>query len=155
MSLLKRKSGGNQMNLLKRSNSLLNMFGENMTIFTVAKNENIQEDDFVVVNTRTLQAYKPKKESGYYSVGRATRIIQTENGGRLVICRDGLFKCNNSSICIHKIVENNIDRVCYFEDDTSVSLDNINSTKAGTIINVSSDGIIIKIDVTEGGGMQW
>lgn len=143
------------MNIWSRSHSLLNMFGENITIFTIADGEDIQVDDFVVVNTRTLQAYLPKKESGYYSVGRAVRKIKAEDGSSIVICKDGIFKCDNtvqSTCCISK---ENIDRVCYFEDDCTVSLDNINSTKAGTIISVMPDGILIRVDANEGGGIQW
>lgn len=144
------------MNLLTRSKALLNQFGENITIFTVEKGEAIKECDFVVVNTRTQQASLPKKESGYFSVGRAIRLIKDENGTNFVICKDGMFNCDNTDEPENRILQNDTGRVCYFEDDQTVSLCNINSTKAGTIIGVMEDGrIVMKVEVNEGGGMQW
>ena len=143
------------MNILARNKRLLNPFGENITIFHVEEGETIKEGDFVVVNTRTWQASKPKKAGGYYSVGRAVRIIASNDGCDLVVCKDGIFQCGNTKDSKHHILKNDVSRACYFKDTDTVSMDKINTTRAGEIISVFDDGVLIKIDVNEGSGMEW
>lgn len=143
------------MNILARSNRLLNPFGENITFFSVEDGETIEKDDFVVVNTRTWQASRPRKESGYYSVGRAVRVFTSSDGQDYVICRDGIFQCGNTATATDRICRDDVSRACYFEDGNTVSLDNINATRAGEIISVMDDGVLLKIDVNEGSGIEW
>lgn len=143
------------MNILASNKTLLNQFGENITMFPVKRGTTIKEGDFVVVNTRTWLASLPKKKSGYYAVGRAIRLITATDGNTFVICRDGIFHGDNTMKPQHRISKENVTRACYFCDDQTVSLNNINATKAGTIISVMEDGVLIKIDVNEGSGMQW
>ena len=133
------------------SRALVNKVGENITMFPVEDGVIIEKNEFVVVNTRTFQASLPKKESGYISVGRATEIITTEDGITLVLCRDGIFKCQNSKDWKHRIGKGDYGRDCFFEDDQTVSLNNKSGIKAGTVINLD-DGVWIKIDVNERGG---
>lgn len=142
-------------NILARNHTLLNEFGENITMFPVENGVTIKEGDFVVVNTRTWLATLPKKESGYYSVGRAIRVISDQNGTTFVICKDGIYKCKNTRNGGDRILKNDVMRACYFESDNTVSLDNINSTKAGNIISVYKKDVIIRVDVNEGSGMEW
>lgn len=142
-------------NILARNNTLLNQFGENITIFPVENGVNIEEGDFVVVNTRTCLATLPKKESGYYTVGRAIRLIHSQDGPTYVICKDGIFKCKNTRKCEDRILKNDVMRACYFENNNTVSLDNINSTKAGTIVSIYKKDVLVKVNVNEGSGIEW
>lgn len=143
------------MNILSSNNKLLNPFGENITIFRVEEGEEIEKGDFVVANTRTWLASRPKKQSGYYAVGRAVEVITSEDGTDIVICKDGIYILKNSCRHEHKIIRNNITRACYFENEDTVSLENINATRVGEIISVTDEGVLVKIDVNEGSGMQW
>lgn len=142
-------------NILARNHVLLNQFGENITIFPVEKGVTIEEGDFVVVNTRTWLATLPSKKSGYYTVGCAIRLIPAQNGTTYVICKDGIFSCRNTRRCEDKILTNDVTRACYFEDGNTVSLDNINSTKVGTVVSVYKKDVIVRVDVNEGSGMEW
>lgn len=143
------------MNILSSNNKLLNPFGENITIFRVEEGEEIEKGDFVVANTRTWLASRPKKQSGYYAVGRAVEVITSEDGTDIVICKDGIYILKNSCRHEHKIIRDNITRACYFENEDTVSLENINATRVGEIISVTDEGVLVKIDVNEGSGMQW
>lgn len=142
-------------NILARNHALLNQFSENITIFPVEKGVTIKEGDFVVVNTRTWLATLPRKESGYYTVGRAIRLVPAQNGTNYVLCKDGIFKCTNTHKSQDKILKNDVTRACYFEDGNTVSLNNINTTKAGTVVSVYKKDIIIRVDVNEGSGVEW
>lgn len=143
------------MEVLRRNHFLLNPFKENITIFSIADGETIEEGDFVVVNTGTLQASKPKKEGGYFAVGRAIKIIEDVSKTTWVICKDGIFKCANSKNYEYSVLKDDVCRVCYFEDSETVCINNINSTKAGEIISCMDDGVLIRINVTEGSGLEW
>ena len=143
------------MNILSKNKKLLNPCGENITIFHVEEGEEIKKGDFVVANTRTWLASRPKKQSGYYSVGRAVEVITSEDGTDIVICKDGIYIMKNSCRHEHKIIRNNVARACYFENEDTVSLENINATRVGEIISVADDGVLVRIDVNEGSGMQW
>lgn len=143
------------MNILSSNNKLLNPFGENITIFRVEEGEEIEKGDFVVANTRTWLASRPKKQSGYYAVGRAVEVITSEDGTDIVICKDGIYILKNSCRHEHKIIRDNVTRACYFENEDTVSLENINATRVGEIISVTDEGVLVKIDVNEGSGMQW
>lgn len=142
-------------NILARNHALLNQFGENITIFPVESGTTIKEGDFVVVNTRTMLATLPRKESGYYTVGCAIRLITAQNGTTYVICKDGVFNFRNTRKYEDKILKNDITRACYFEDGNTVSLNNINTTKAGTVVGAYKKDIIVRVDVNEGSGVEW
>ncbi|HCT92473.1 MAG TPA: hypothetical protein DF613_14015 [Lachnospiraceae bacterium] len=133
----------------------LNIFGNNVTIFNIAEGETIKEGDFVAVNTRTLMAGTPKKESGYCTVGCASRIVTNEAGQKMVICHDGIFVAKNTPIPEHTITEDCCGRACYFENRNTVSMDNINTTKAGEILSVDEKRILLKIDIGDRRGMEW
>lgn len=66
--------------LLRREKFLLNLSDQKITIFPIAEGEIIEKGDFVVVNTRTLEASRPKQESGHYAVGQAVEIVTNEYG---------------------------------------------------------------------------
>lgn len=135
---------------------LLNPLGQNVSMFPIAEGENIEKGDLVVVNTRTLQAGKAKKESGYYAVGRAAMFVKNEYGTNSVICTDGIFIIQNTDLPEHKICNDAVGRVCYFDGSDSVTLDNINTTKAGEILNVAEDGnVLVKISIREGSELEW
>lgn len=136
---------------LKSGKFLLNPLNQQVYIFPIASGEDIKEDDLVVVNAKTLQASQPQKASGYYAIGRATKIITHLNGNRSVICRDGIFCVDNADDPENKILSCDIGKTCYFAGKNSVSLDNINTTEAGEIIaiNKENDCIFVKITVEE------
>ena len=46
---------------LRSEQFLLNLLGQKISIFPIAKGETVEKGDLVVVNTRTLQASKAKK----------------------------------------------------------------------------------------------
>lgn len=141
---------------LRDEQFLLNLLGQNVSIFPIAKGETVEVGDLVVVNTRTLQASKAKKEGGYYAVGCAVRIVTNEHGVKSVICKDGIYIINNAELPEHKILDDNIGRVCYFNGNNSVSLDNINTTKAGEVLSVCEDGrVLVKISISEGSELEW
>ena len=141
---------------LRSEQFLLNLLGQKVSIFSIAEGEMIEVGDLVVVNTRTLQASKAKKEGGYYAVGRAVRIVTNESGVKSVICKDGNFIIDNTDIPEHKILDSDIGRICYFNGEDSVTLDNINTTKAGEVLNVNEDGaVLVKISISEGSELEW
>lgn len=134
----------------------LNPLGQNVSMFPIAEGEIIKKGDFVVVNTRTLQASKAKKEGGYYTVGRAAMFVENEYGTKSVICTDGIFITQNTDMPEHKIYNNAVGRICYFDGSDSVTMDNINTTKAGEILNVTEDGnVLVKISIREGSELEW
>lgn len=141
---------------LRNEQFLLNPLGQKISIFNIAKGETVEKGDLVVVNTRTLQASRPKKEGGYYAVGKAIRIITNEHGVKFVICKDGMFIMDNTDLPEHKISDSNIGRICYFNGQDSVTLDNINTTKAGEVLNINEDGsVLVKISISEGSELEW
>ena len=147
-----------------RSNSFFNVSNEHVSMFIVEKGEVIEKGDFVVVNTRTLLARKPVEKSGYFTVGVAAKIIDQADGNQAVICVDGCHMLYDTS---KNISESDIGRACYFLGKNSVTLDNINKTKAVIIegIEVSDDPIDIedgtdrivwvKNNLTEGSDLEW
>lgn len=142
--------------VLRDREYMLNLFGENISMFPIAEGEEIKTGDFVVVNTRTLQASVAKKQGGYYSIGRALKIVRGEDGDRQVICHDGIFIIHNTELPEHRIVDSNVGRVCYFDGASSVTLDNINTTKAGEVVGVGEDdNVLIKISTSEGSELEW
>lgn len=141
---------------LKNEQFLLNLLGQKVCIFPIAKGEAVEKGDLVVVNTRTLQVCKAKKEAGYYAIGCVARIVTDEHGVKSAICKDGVYVINNTELPEHKILSNDIGRVCYFNGSNSVTLDNINTTKAGEVLNVCEDGrVLVKISLGEGSGLEW
>lgn len=141
---------------LRSEQFLLNLLGQKILIFPIAKGETVENGDLVVVNTRTLQASRAKKEGGYYAIGRAVRIVTNENGVKSVICKDGIFIIDNTDLPEHKILDSDIGRICYFDGEDSVTLDNINTTKAGEVLNTNEDGsVLVKISISEGSELEW
>jgi hypothetical protein len=146
------------------ANSLFNICNEHVTMFTIEEGEKIELGDCVVVNTRTLLARKAKAESGYFSVGVAKRIIDLADGNQAVICIDGIHVVYDHD---RNICENDIGRACYFADAESVTLDNINKTRAGIIMDAYTrsdpkdveDGcdriVYVKINVKDGSDLKW
>lgn len=147
-----------------RSNSFFNVSNEHVSMFIIEKGEVIEKGDFVVVNTRTLLARKPVESSGYFTVGVAARIIDQADGNQAVICVDGCHMLYDPD---KNISESDIGKACYFSGENSVTLDNINKTRAGVIewIEISDDPIDIadgtdrivwvKNDLIEGSDMEW
>lgn len=141
---------------LRSEQYLLNNLGQNISIFPIAEGETIKVGNLVVVNTRTLQANRAKKEGGYYAIGRAVRIVTNENGVKSVICKDGIFIIDNTDLSEHKISDSDIGRICYFDGKDSVTMDNINTTKAGEVLNTNEDGrVLVKICISEGSELEW
>ena len=141
---------------LRNEQFLLNLLGQKVSIFPIAKGETVEKGDLVVVNTRTLQASKAKKEGGYYAIGCAVRIVTDEHGAKSGICKDGIYIINNAELPEHKIRDTDIGRVCYFDGSNSVTLDNINTTKAGEVLSVGEEGrVLVKISISEGSELEW
>lgn len=141
--------------VLRDREYMLNLFRENISMFPIAEGEKIETGDFVVVNTQTLQASVAKKQGGYYSIGRALKVVQDEDGNKQVICHDGIFVIQNTETD-HRILDSNVGRICYFDGASSVTLDNINTTKAGEVVGISEDGnVLIKISISEGSELEW
>lgn len=136
---------------------LLNPLRQKVSIFPIADRKTVKAGDMVVVNTRTLQACRAKKEGGYYAIGRAARIVMDENGAKSVICVDGIFIVNNTDLHGNKVLASNAGRVCYFDGEDAVTMDNINTTKAGEVLNAyEEDGyVIVKISISEGSELEW
>lgn len=142
--------------VLRSEQYMLNLLGQNISIFPIENGADIKENDFVVVNTRTLQASVAKKCGGYYSVGRAIRIVSDEDGNKQVICKDGIYFIHNTELPEHMIDDCDIGRICYFDGPSSVTLDNINTTRAGEVLSLDEDGnVLIKISVSEGSELEW
>ena len=147
-----------------RSNSFFNVSREHVSMFILEKEEKAQKGDFIVVNTRTLQARKPTESSGYFSVGIAKRVLELADGKQAVICVDGyhIFYDPDGNIS-----ESDAGKDCYFLNGHTITTDNINKTKAGVIANIEvsddpidiEDGanriIWVKIDLTEGSDLEW
>ena len=50
----------------------------------------------------------------------------------------------------------NVGRICYFDGASSVTLDNINTTKAGEVLSVDEAGnVLVKISISEGSELEW
>ena len=127
-----------------------------VSIFPIKEGETIKVGDLVVVYTRTLQSSRAKKESGYYAIGRAARIVMNENGVKSVICKDGIYIIDNTDFPEHKISDSDIGRICYFDGESSVTLNNINTTKAGEVLSTNDDGsVLVKISISEGSELEW
>lgn len=148
---------------MKRRRFLLNEANQKISLFPIAEGETIECGDLVVVNTRTMQASKPKKESGYHAVGRAIEIVNKQ-GTQMVICKDGIFFIENTKIPENRILDSDYGRVCYFEGTDSVTLDNINTTKAGEILGIQktededeneNEYVLVKISTDDGGEIAW
>lgn len=138
---------------------VLNPAEEKIYMFPVEDGETIKPGDYVVVNTRTLQASNPRKQSGYYAVGIALRIVKMGKKD-MVICRDGYMFLYNTKKAGNRITKENYKRVCYFEDAKTVTLDNINTTKAGIVMDVqkNEDGneiVLVEMLTGEGDGFEW
>ena len=141
---------------LRSEQFLLNNLGQNVSMFPIAEGETVEKGDLVVVNTRTLQAGRAKKEGGYYAIGCAARIVTDEQGEKYVICKDGIYIINNTELPEHKVLDNDIGRICYFDGSNSVTLDNINTTKAGEVLSIYEDGrVLVKISISEGSELEW
>ena len=141
---------------LRSEQFLLNLLGQKVSIFPIAEGETIEVGEQVVVNTRTLQASRAKKEGGYYAIGMAVRIVTDENAVKSVICKDGIFVIDNTALPEHKIFDSDLGRICYFDGKNSVTLANINTTKAGEVLNINEDGrVIVKISISEGSELEW
>lgn len=90
--------------------------------------------------------------------------LDQADGNQAVICVDGYHMLYDPD---ENISESDIGKECYFSGENSVTLDNINKTKAGIIegIEVSDDPIDIedgtdrivwvKNDLIEGGDSEW
>lgn len=136
-------------------NFLMNPVNESVFIFPVSKGETIKEGDAVVVNKRTLQAYRARKEAGYAAIGRAVKIVG-ENP-KMVICKSGYYIFKNTKEVENKVLEDSIDRICYFAGPETVTLDNINTTKAGKIVGTMENGrkVIVDINIAERSEAEW
>lgn len=147
-----------------KSNSFFNVSREHVSMFIVEKGEKIEKGDPVVVNTKTLLAKKPTKSSGYFTVGVAYRILNLADGNQAVVCVDGyhIFYDPDGNIS-----ESDVGKACYFEDADTVTVDNINRTKAGIVVEIElsddpidiDDGadrvVWVKTDITEGSDLEW
>ncbi len=147
-----------------RSNSFFNVSNEHVSMFILEKGEKIEKGNSIVVNTRTLLARKPTENSGYFSVGVAARILELADGNQAVVCVDGyhMFYDPNGNIS-----ESDVGKACYFLDVDTVTMDNINRTKAGVIVDIElsddpadiedgTDRIIwVKTDIAEGSDLEW
>lgn len=137
---------------------------EHVSVFIAEKGEKIQTGDFIVVNTRTLLARKPTASSGYFSVGVAYKILNLADGNQAVVCVDGQHTLYDPNA---EISESDIGKACYFEDAGTVTMNNINRTRAGIIeyIELSDDPadiedgtdrvVWINTDITEGSDLEW
>lgn len=79
---------------LRSEQFLLNLLGQKVSIFPISKGKTVEKGDLVVVNTRTLQASKAKKEDGYYAIGCAVRIV-TDSQYFYTQCPDFDILCPN------------------------------------------------------------
>lgn len=147
-----------------RSNSFFNVSNEHVSMFILEKGEKIEKGNSVVVNTRTLLARKPTENSGYFSVGVAARILELADNNQAVVCVDGYHMFYDPD---GNISESDVGKACYFLDVDTVTMDNINRTKAGVIVDIElsddladiedgTDRIIwVKTDITEGSDLEW
>ena len=147
-----------------RSNSFFNVSNEHVSMFILEKGEKIEKGTSVVVNTRTLLARKPTENSGYFSVGVAARILELADNNQAVVCVDGYHMFYDPD---GNISESDVGKACYFLDVDTVTMDNINRTKAGVIVDIElsddladiedgTDRIIwVKTDITEGSDLEW
>ena len=147
-----------------RSNSFFNVSNEHVSMFILEKGEKIEKGNSVVVNTRTLLARKPTENSGYFSVGVAARILELADNNQAVVCVDGYHMFYDPD---GNISESDVGKACYFLDVDTVTMDNINRTKAGVIVDIElsddpadiEDGtnriIWVKTDITEGSDLEW
>ena len=104
----------------------------NVTMFPVAKGEDIKPGDFVVVHKKRKTAYKPKEYMGrgFMSVGQAV-LIGERDKKKYVVCRDGIFTFINASDPLHRISP--YDKECYFVNGTEVSGDCRDTSVAGKV----------------------
>ena len=128
-----------------KSNSFFNISNEHVSMFTIEDGETIEKGDFVVVDTKTMHARKPLAKSGYFAVGVAKKILDLANGKQAVICVDGCHMIYDPDKVVQ---ESDINNTCYFATPKSITLNSVNTTKAGTIaaIEVSDD----PIDIADG-----
>lgn len=137
---------------------------EHVSMFIIERGEKIETGNSVVVNTRTLQAKRPAENSGYFSVGVACKILDLADGSQAVVCVDGYHILYDPD---GEISESDIGKACYFKDVDTVTMENVNRTRAGIIeiVEVSSDPVDIedgadriiwvKTDITEGSDLEW
>lgn len=147
-----------------RSNSFFNVSKEHVSMFTLEKGEKVEKGNPIVVNTRTLLARKPTENSGYFSVGVAARILELADGNQVVVCVDGYHMFYDPD---GNISESDVGKACYFLDAGTITMDNINRTKAGVIVDIELSGdpadiedgtdrmIWVKTDITEGSDLEW
>lgn len=147
-----------------RSNSFFNVSHEHVSMFSVEKGEKIEKGNAVVVNTKTLLARKPTENSGYFSVGVAAKVLELADDSQAVVCVDGCHMFYNPD---RSISESDVGKACYFLDAGTVTMDNINKTKAGVVVNIqlsddpadiedNADRIIwVKTDITDGSDLEW
>ncbi len=124
---------------------LLNPIRESVMIFPIETDCTFIEGELVVVNSKTYMATHPKNESGYVAIGRAIETVTNVCGTPMIICKDGIFVCKNSEDPLYKLSKSDIRKMCYFEAENTVTTNNINTTKAGIVLEVLEDRVIVEI----------
>lgn len=111
----------------------------------VAAGKKVFEGSIVVVNAEGYAEPATKAEN-LTSAGRAEVYVDNTNGANgdvTVLVRRGCFLFNNSSTAA--ITQAHVLKDCYIEDDETVSSSALETSKAGKVLAVDSEGVWVEI----------
>ena len=103
----------------------------------------ISEKGILIAITSAGKAVKAADASGYTVVGVNE---ETADAGDYIVAISGIYRLDNSTS--HAVAQANIGDSVYVEDETTVSTDGgTNSIVAGTVVDVDSNGVWVKVGV--------
>ncbi|MEG1845088.1 MAG: hypothetical protein RR296_12665 [Clostridia bacterium] len=92
-------------------------------------------------------AIPAKKAESITAAGRAEETVENKGGdGELIIrVARGVFVFGNTATTANKITAAHVLRLCYMEDDQTVTSLATGASVAGTIIRVDDEGVAVEI----------
>lgn len=111
----------------------------------VAAGKKIFEGSIVVVNVEGY-AEPATKAANLIAAGRAETYVDNKDGSDgdvNVIVKRGCFLFNNSSAA--PVTQAHVLQDCYIEDDETVSSATAETSKAGKVLAIDSDGVWVEI----------
>jgi putative NADPH-quinone reductase len=115
-------------------------------VLPVKANTKIYEGGIVMVDSG--YAVAGKKATGLITAGRAEEFVDNTgaggvNGAKTVKVRRGVFKYNNDTT--NPVTKSDVLKDCYVLDDDTVTILNTGASKAGKIIGLDDDQVIIEM----------
>jgi len=108
--------------------------------FPVLNGEILYAGGMLAINTSTLEVQMASNAANLRVIGICPKYVNNTADGEVSNARIGVFLMNNSST--HPLTNAYIGKVCYVEDDNTVSHDpGSYAVRAGVVHNVDDDGV--------------